>query len=185
MSKLIERDGKLFVEVGPNDSLGSIAFEHAGRSDRWRELLRCNKDLDPNLPAIPGSTLELPESWSAETLVLEPEIALPIATMAMAQALKPIAQSVAGGGDSPHILEDVVRKVLAEWASHADEVIEGLKDKVALLEMKRDQDEKRLAEQGGKLITLEAQLKELAGKANTAPPTPPPAPVPPEHAEGI
>lgn len=158
MSKLIERDGKKFVEVGPNDSLGSIAFEHAGHSNRWRELLRCNQQQDPNGPAVPGTLLELPEAWTEVVPDLEP------------MTPESFAATVAGGGNSPHILEDVVRKVLGEWAEHAEKVIEDLKDKIGLLEMKRDQDQQRLAEQGAKILTLESQVRELAGKANTAPP---------------
>lgn len=176
MSKLIERDGKLFVEVGPNDSLGSIAFEHAGRSDRWRELLRCNKDLDPNLPAIPGSTLELPESWADPGDRSAPQ------TIDDAEIPEPVGPSDEVAKTD---LEARVRSALTRIASHFAEEIAAIKDKVGILELQRDQDEKRLAEQGGKIIALEAQLKELAGKANTAPPTPSPAPVPPEHAEGI
>lgn len=171
MSKLIERDGKYLIEVGPNDSFGSIAYEHTGQSSRWLELLKCN-DVDATRPIVSGILLRMPDQWAEERAAGKwagaPELASDPAPGA--EVRYPNAEPAThDGSSSAYLREDLealLKHLLGQWAEKADETILSLTDKVALLEMKRDQDEKRLAEQGGKIQALEARMAAL----QTAPP---------------
>jgi len=156
MSKLIERDGKYMIEVGPNDSFGSIAYEHTGDSSRWLELLKCN-DVDATRPIVSGLLLRMPETWAEERARGEwsgaPEAVAP--GVAAGEQRYPNPEPAAWDGSK---VEDVVRDVLKEWAERVDPILEGLKDRIGILEMQRDQDEKRLAEQGAEIIRLRADV---------------------------
>lgn len=148
MSKLIERDGKYLIEVGPNDSFGSIAYEHTGQSSRWLELTKCN-DVDVTRPIVSGILLKMPDSWAKDR----------------APSVEPRIESANPEPNAPtslshHEIVAVIKEVVAPWTERADRTLGELQDQVNLLEMKRDQDEKRLAEQGAAIITLKAQLLE-------------------------
>jgi len=170
MSKLIERDGKYLIEVGPNDSFGSIAYEHTGQSSRWLDLLKCN-DVDATRPIVSGILLKMPDTWAEERADGKwggaPELTKADPT---ANTDAPPAQS-GSAGMSREELESLFQGVLGPWAENADRVILELKEKVQLLEMKRDQDEKRLAEQGAKILTLETRV--LGAVAPALPVAPP------------
>lgn len=174
MSKLIERDGKRFIEVGPNDSFGSIAYEHTGQSSRWLELLKCN-DVDGTKPIVSGILLTVPEAWVQE--MTAPPQTDAIGEPAPAAAL----------GDPPSFREEIkaqLKELFGAWFAKTDETFVNLSDKVALLEMKRDQDEKRIAEQGAQIITLEAKIAALTTAPTAPAPPQPPAMSPVAEAKG-
>src|SRR5262249_48845229 len=68
------RSGEPLYRIGPDDTLGSIAQRHLGRSSRWTELYEYNRDVVKNPENLTvGTVIRLPPHASPLSLVPEAE----------------------------------------------------------------------------------------------------------------